>query len=567
MARVGRKRVGEILFDKGLITKEQLDEALAEQARTGKRIETVLIEHGLVSGDNATSCLALKEGFTYLQLSKLEDIKSETVKIIPERMARRFMAIAISQKKDTLVVAMVDPMDVVAIDSIKSTTGYEIEPVLSFKDEILEAIDKYYGEFADIDIGTSIQDLVKIEGEEVEEEEVDVTQLKLQADDAPVIKFVNLLLLQSIEERASDLHIEPTEKGISIRLRIDGVLREFPPPPRKLIKAIVSRIKIISDMNIAERRLPQDGRCKVRIGDKAVDIRVSTLPTIYGEKVVMRLLDKSKVLLSLKDLGFDPDDQAKVEEVLKKPWGTILVTGPTGSGKTTTLYAGLNYLRSPGKNIITVEDPVEYELEGINQVQVRSGIGLTFANTLRSILRQDPDIIMIGEIRDLETAEIAIQAALTGHLVLSTLHTNNAPSAITRMMDMGVPPYLIASSVDMVIAQRLGRRICQNCKEPYDVPQEILKHLNVSIPDRGFKFYRGKGCEQCGNTGYLGRVALYEVFPLSDIVKELVLGKVSEASLREQAVHEGMSDLRASGIRKVLDGLTTVEEILAVTGG
>jgi len=559
-----KKLLGQILIEQKLITTEQLKEALKRQEKTYNLLGTILIKMDLISEDEVLSCLALQQGATRVELSKTKIIDPEVVRIIPEQLARRFFLIPIARDDRTLTVAMADPIDIVAIDTIKINTGYEVKPVLSFKKEVLEAIDKHYGEF--VDIGKSIQDIVDVEAQQPEAEKFDTEPLKVEAEDAPVVRFVNLLLLQAVGERASDIHIEPGEKGVNIRLRIDGVLRKVAPPPKRMHSAIVSRIKIMSNLDIAERRLPQDGKCRVRIGPKKIDIRVATIPTIYGEKVVMRILDRSTLLLSLNDLGFEREEQRKFRDALARPYGMVLLTGPTGSGKSTTLYAGLNYINSPEKNIVTVEDPVEYELEGINQIQVKPQIGLTFAQGLRHILRQDPDIIMVGEIRDLETAEIAVHAALTGHLVLSTLHTNDAVSAINRLVHMGIKPYLIAASLNLVIAQRLARRICSGCKEPHTLPTKMLDRLNPLVLERrDFKFSRGKGCVQCGNTGHLGRVALYEVFVLSTRIKDLILSGTSESVLKQEATREGMRSLWESGVRKVLEGISTFEELLSIT--
>jgi len=477
--------------------------------------------------------------------------------------------VVISKDESMLTVAMVNPRDVVAIDNIRNSTGCQVKAVLSTKKDILAAINKYYEEVgaAEGDVSKSIQDLAKVEIGEIkaegEEEVVDTAQLKVQADDPPVVRYVNLVLMRAVEEGASDLHLEPGEKEVFVRQRVDGKLRELPPPPKKIYPAIVSRVKILSKLDIAERRLPQDGRAKAVIGPKSLDLRISTLPCIYGEKIVMRLLDKSGVLLDLEKLGFEGDHLTILKKNLVRAYGMILLTGPTGSGKTTTLYTGLNHINTPEKNIITVEDPVEYELRGINQTQVRANIGLTFARCLRTILRQDPDVIMIGEVRDLETAEIAVKAALTGHLVFSTLHTNDAISVVSRLGHMGVEPFLIASSLNLAIAQRLVRRICANCKEPYTVDSDDF--ANLGIP-KGTKLYQGKGCDKCNNSGYKGRSAVHEMFELTSNIRKMVLERKDEDTLRAEAKEtQGMLSLQEVGVKKALAGVTTLEEIMGAT--
>jgi type IV pilus assembly protein PilB len=494
----------------------------------------------------------------------VETVSLEAVQIIPERMAKAFSLLAVSLTEGTLKVAMADPLDVVAIDSIETYTGLEIEPVTAQKEEITEAIATYYG--APQDLEQSIQDLVTFESGETGEDQQDIDQLKVEADDAPVVRLVNLIMLQALEQRATDIHIEPREKSLCIRLRIDGTLRELNSPPKKMQSAIISRIKILSDLDIAERRLSQDGSCRIRVGQRTIDIRVSTLPTVYGEKVVMRLLDKANLFDNIEELGLGSREHEQFVSAIERPHGMLLVTGPTGSGKTTTLYTALNYINTPEKNIITVEEPVEYELEGINQVQVKSEIGLTFNNALRSILRQDPDVIMIGEIRDLETARIAVQSALTGHLVFSTLHTNDAVSSITRLVDMGVEPYLIVSCLNLVIAQRLVRRICPHCKEEYTPLLKTLKYLESVIGEEsGITFYQGTGCEHCGGIGYRGRMAIYEILQMDHEIAEMVAKGATERQMQEKLVRQGMVTLMGSGIELVKKGMTTLEEVLRVT--
>jgi type IV pilus assembly protein PilB len=497
-----------------------------------------------------------------LDLSKLE-IDPHVVRLVPREMARRFRLVAVGREGETLLLAMADPFDVVATDTVSANTGYEVKPAAADAHQILTLIDKHYGEA--IDIEASIQKIVDVEISGTGPGEGEAEQLSIEPNDAPVIRLVNLILLQAIEEGASDIHIEPHESGLCVRLRVDGVLREILPPPKRMQWAITSRIKILSGLNIAERRLPQDGNCRVRIMGRVVDIRVSIIPTIYGEKVVMRLLDKENLKTNLLELGFDSDALEIIKHAIQQPHGMILLTGPTGSGKTTTLYSALTHINRPEINIMTVEDPVEYDLAGVNQVKARPEIGLDFAAALRSFLRQDPDVVLVGEIRDLETASIAIKAAQTGHLVFSTLHTNNATSTVDRLLNMGVEPYLICSSLNLVIAQRLVRKICGSCREPYDPVPAALDRFRQVLEDAGdVTFFRGAGCRECSQTGYKGRVALYELFPMSREVKDLVLKGVVGSAIRDRAVADGMKPIIGTGMEKVRDGVTTIDEVLAV---
>ncbi len=497
-----------------------------------------------------------------LALSDL-DIDCHVVRLIPREMARRFCLVAIGREEDTLLVAMSDPYDVIATDTVTANTGYEIKPAAAAPEEILAIIDRYYGE--EIDIEESIQSILDVEVEGDGRADADTEQLSIEPNDAPVIRLVNLIMLQAIEEGASDIHIEPREKGLAVRIRVDGRLREILPPPKRMQWAIVSRIKILSGLNIAERRLPQDGSCRVRIMAKVVDMRVSVIPTIYGEKVVMRLLDKTNLMTDFADLGFDDRSLSIIKKAIAEPHGMVLLTGPTGSGKTTTLYSALTYINTPDKNIMTVEDPVEYELAGINQVRARPEIGLDFAAALRSFLRQDPDVILVGEIRDLETASIGIKAAQTGHLVFSTLHTNDATSTVDRLLNMGVEPYLLCASLNLAIAQRLVRKICENCREPYQPTPGLLARFREWLPDAGeVTFYHGKGCSDCGQTGYRGRMAIYEIFPITRAVKDSVLSGTLGAGIRDQAIADGMKPLAQNGMEKVSEGLTTIDEVLSV---
>ena len=496
-----------------------------------------------------------------LELSRME-IDPQVVRLVPRDMALRFHLVAVGREEDALLVAMEDPLDIVATDTVAANTGYDVRPAQADVHEIEAAISKYYGD--EIDIEKSIQNIVDVEVEGAGLQDGDAEQLSIEPNDAPVIRLVNLILLQAIQERASDIHIEPREKDIAVRLRVDGVLREILPPPKRMQWAITSRIKILSGLNIAERRLPQDGSCRVRIMDRRVDIRVSIIPTIYGEKVVMRLLDKGNLKTDLEELGFDAESLATIKDAISRPHGMVLLTGPTGSGKTTTLYSALSHINSPDKNIMTVEDPVEYELEGINQVQAKSQIGLDFAAALRSFLRQDPDVILVGEIRDLETASIAIKAAQTGHLVFSTLHTNDSTSTVDRLLNMGVEPYLICTSLNLVIAQRLVRRMCPECREAYEPDPLLVSRFRQALPDAGdVTFYRGAGCHECNNTGYRGRMALYELFPISRQIRDMMLQGIVGSAIRDRAIEEGMKPLVVNGMERVRDGVTTAEEVLA----
>lgn len=553
-----RKELGQILLEKGLITPEQLEEALKIQSETKKYLGEILIEKGFVSKEDVLNALTEQSKAKYIDLSKFKGIKPEIVKIIDEGIARRFICIPISKENDILTVAMKDPTDIVAIDTLRRLTGFKIRVVEANEHKIIELLDRVFSGLDNIP-----QMISELEEIKEEKEEIDVNQLKIAAEDAPIVRFVNSLFIKAIEKRATDIHLEPRENDVSLRLRIDGILHNFPAPPKSAYPGIVTRLKILSNLDIGERRLPQDGRIKIKIGIKEIDVRVSTLPTIFGEKIVMRLLDKEKLVLNMEELGFEKEELEKFKKALKRPYGMIIVTGPTGSGKTTTLYSGLTYINTPEKNIVTIEDPVEYQLEGINQVQIKPKIGLTFANVLRTLLRQDPDVIMVGEIRDLETAQIAIQASLTGHLVISTLHTNDTVSTISRLYYMGVEPYLIADAINIVLAQRLVRKICPECKMIDEEGIEILK--NYGLKDKEIVAYKGKGCSLCDFTGYYGRIAIYEVLEFTKEIREMILKKRSDDEIKELAIKQGMRTLRESAIRKVLNGITTISEALTVT--
>jgi len=561
------KRIGDILTEQGLITPQQLKEALeAQKNGNKKRLGEIFVETGVITREELYEVLQYVYETEYVDLSDYV-IDPEVISLIPEKVALQFKLIPISKNDDELIIAMANPLDVYAIDFVRGHTKIKkIKSLLAPEEDILNTINSYYelGEYDDIieKLGTEV--VFK-----EEEEEEDSKKLEAISREAPIIQLVNILIVQGVKDRASDIHIEPNEKGLLIRFRVDGMLHDIRTLPNTIKSAVVSRIKILAKMDIAERRLPQDGRFQVKFGTREVDLRVSTIPTVFGEKVVLRLLDKSKGLIKLEQLGFIPEQLEEFKSIITKSYGIILLTGPTGSGKTTTLYAALNEVNSKDKNIITVEDPVEYKLNRINQIQIKPKINLTFANTLRSILRQDPDVIMVGEIRDTETAQIAVQAALTGHLVFSTLHTNDAVSALTRLIDMDVETFLISSSVIGVIAQRLVRVICEKCKEEYTPGKNVLSGLNIkddSNNDGKIKLYRGTGCSFCKNTGYYGRTSIYELIVLDEEIRALIISKASSNVIKDAAIKKGMKTLKDSGLEKVLQGITTIEEVLRVAG-
>ncbi|NLG12268.1 MAG: Flp pilus assembly complex ATPase component TadA [Elusimicrobia bacterium] len=552
-----RKELGEILVEKGLITIEQLDNALVQQAIEDKFLGEILVEKGYITNKQIAESLTEQKKCDYINLTKIKNIKEDVIRIIPENIARRYKVLAIAMEKEKLVVAMDDPYNIVAIDTVMRIANKKIKVVRTEKQDLEEYLDKYYQTAIDLSGSASA-----LEAIEREDNSVDVNQLIVAADDVPIVKFVNTLFLEAIEKRATDIHLEPQENKISVRFRIDGALYQFPPPPKSAYTGVVTRLKILSSLDIGERRLPQDGRTKITVGTREIDIRVSILPAIYGEKIVMRLLDRQSLVKTLDKIGFYQDEEDLYKKGVQKPYGMIIVTGPTGSGKTTTLYSGLHYINTPDKNIVTVEDPVEYELKGITQVQIKPKIGLTFAEILRSMLRQDPDIIMVGEIRDLETAKIAIQSALTGHLVISTLHTNDTVSTISRLNYMGVPNYLIAESLHLIMAQRLVRRICANCKQEDVEGKEILKTMDIPVKD---KVYKGAGCSACNFTGYLGRVAIFEMLEVSRDIKKAISADAKEEDIRVLCAEQGFSSLRDAALKKVFAGITTVEEFLSKT--
>ncbi|MGE5284024.1 MAG: type IV-A pilus assembly ATPase PilB [Actinomycetota bacterium] len=556
-------KIGEMLLKGSLISADQLRGALEVQEKTHERVGSILVKAGYITDEELLAFLGRQFNLPVVDLSKYE-INPDVVRLLPEEMVQKHLALPINRVGSKMIVAVADPSNMAIIDGIGFKTGYSVELVLASERAITAEINKFFDrsmEFKDI-ISELDEDF-----EVIREEEVDTAELARGVDDAPVVKLANYLLTEAIKRRASDIHIEPYEREFRVRYRVDGVLFEAMRPPLRLRNALSSRLKIMASLDIAERRLPQDGRIKMKIGKgREMDFRVSVLPTIYGEKIVLRLLDKSNLQLDMTKLGFEPAQLADFNDAIHRPFGMILVTGPTGSGKTTTLYSALVDLNKVADNICSAEDPVEYNFAGINQVQTKEEIGLTFAAALRSFLRQDPDIIMVGEIRDYETAEIAVKAALTGHLVLSTLHTNDAPSTVTRLLNMGVEPFLVSSSLNLVVAQRLARRVCMQCREEIKIPPKALVDAGMK-PERIrlAKPAKGKGCGECSGTGFRGRVALYEVMPIKEEIKDLVLRGGSALDLQREAVRLGMKTLRQSGLTKLEEGVTTLEEVLRVT--
>jgi len=596
-------KLGEILVRENLISPQHLREALDYQREHGGRLGFNLVKLGLVSDDMITAVLSRQYGIPSVNLD-LFQIDEAVLRLIPQEVAQKHSVLPLSRVGATLTLAMVDPTNVFAMDDVKFMTGLNVEPVVVAEASIQQAIAKYYGSSKEIELSTvsndepvfetagkgsngngaiTRDDLVSLDSidfdhnhttEEVEvledNEEIDLATLSRMSDDAPVVRLVNVLLVDALRRGASDIHVEPYEKELRIRFRIDGVLYDVMHPPLKLRDALISRVKIMSKLDISEKRLPQDGRIKIKVKvdsrSRELDFRVSTLPTLFGEKVVLRLLDKENLMLDMTKLGFEAESLAKFQRNIIKPYGMVLVTGPTGSGKTNTLYSALQSLNTVETNIMTAEDPVEFNLMGINQVQMKEQIGLNFAAALRSFLRQDPNIILVGEIRDFETAEIAIKAALTGHMVLSTLHTNDAPSTISRLMNMGIEPFLVATSVNLIQAQRLIRRICKECKIEQPTPAEALMEVGFTAEEsKTLKTYKGKGCSVCNNTGYKGRIGLYEVLEVTDEIRELILIGASALELRKKAIDDGMITLRNSGLQKIKTGVTTIEEVVRET--
>ena len=585
-------RIGELLLKEKRITPEQLQQALNHQKANGGKLGHNLVSMGLVKDEEITALLSRQYGVPSINLAQFE-IDAAVIKLIPADTAQKYQIVPLSRAGATLTIAMTDPTNVFAMDDIKFMTGYNVEPVVASEAAVVDAIQKYYPIVAapkvtqssvSVQSGPSALEMASRgleelqakmdEGGDVEVleelQEISAEALAKQGEEAPVVRLVNVVLMSAIQKGASDIHIEPYEKELRVRYRVDGILYNIMSPPMKFRDAISSRIKIMAKLDIAEKRLPQDGRIKIRFNDnglgKEIDFRVSVLPTLFGEKIVMRLLDKDKLMLDMTRLGFEQESLAKFETAIMRPWGMVLVTGPTGSGKTNTLYSSISRINTPETNIMTAEDPVEFNLAGVNQVQVKESIGLNFAAALRSFLRQDPNIILVGEIRDFETAEIAVKAALTGHLVLSTLHTNDAPSTINRLMNMGIEPFLVASSVHLICAQRLVRRVCSKCKAENPHAPAALLQAGFSAEDANAVMpVKGTGCEHCNKTGYKGRVGLYEVMEVSEELRELILVGASGLEIRRKAVDEGMITLRQSGLRKVKEGVTTIEEVVRET--
>ncbi|MGI9104151.1 MAG: type IV-A pilus assembly ATPase PilB [Terriglobales bacterium] len=567
------QRLGDLLVKEKVITTEQLDQALKVQKESGTRLGSILVKLGYLSDEDVTNFLSRQYGVPAINLAYFE-IDPTVVKLIPYETAKRYQILPLSRVGASLTIAMVDPTNVFAMDDIKFMTGFNIEPVVASESSILEGIEKAYGTSQEEDLEKVMASMTDISDADVElqadEQEMGLTELEKAADEAPIVKLVNMILTDAVKKGASDIHVEPYEKEYRVRFRIDGMLQGIMSPPMKLKDAITSRIKIMAKLDISEKRLPQDGRImlKVNLGGKKkqLDYRVSTLPTLWGEKIVMRLLDKENLRLDMTKLGFESESLEKFTRAILKPYGMVLVTGPTGSGKTNTLYSAISRLNQPDTNIMTAEDPVEFQLAGVNQVQMKESIGLNFAAALRAFLRQDPNIILVGEIRDFETAEIAIKAALTGHLVLSTLHTNGAPETISRLMNMGIEPFLVATSVHMIVAQRLVRRVCGECKETVDLPPQALIEAGYTPEEaKTVKVSKGKGCGVCNNSGYKGRCGLYEVMEIDDEVRELILVGASAVELKKKAIERGMITLRRSGLIKAMTGQTTLEEVARET--
>ena len=562
-------RLGDLLIREGLITKDQLSKALSEQKSNGQRLGYNLVKMGFVQETEITKMLARQYRMPAVDLARFE-ADPKIIKLVPADVALKHLVLPLKREGRTLTVAMADPTNLSVLDDLKFVTRYDIFPVIAGEYTLRTALDKYY-EQVDAQLDTLLKDMEEEGGAEgelevVAQQEEDEQQGGATADDAPVVKLINAILTDAVKRGASDIHIEPFEHELRVRYRIDGALLEVMKPPLKLKAALISRIKIMSALNIAERRVPQDRRIKLKMGKRVIDYRVSTLPVLFGEKIVLRILDKGNLTLDLSKFGFEPKAEADLLKAILNPYGMVLVTGPTGSGKTTTLYSALSRINTMEVNIMTAEDPVEYNLMGINQVLVRNEVGMTFAAALRAFLRQDPNIIMVGEIRDIETGGIAIKAALTGHLVLSTLHTNDAPSTITRMVDMGIEPFNVASAVNLIVAQRLVRRICKDCKVEHQYLPEELKALGGDTKEfAGITFYRGKGCDTCGGTGYKGRAGLYEVMSLSPELRRMILKGASSTELSEQAVKDGMLTLRMDGLVKIRNGITTLEEVVKET--
>ena len=556
-----RRLLGDFLLEHNLITPAQLEEALRVQQQTGERLGKTLVRLGYVTEEEILDVLQFQLGIPQADLSSMV-LNPVLIESVPESVVRRHKVIPVKKEENRLVVAMADPLNVVALDDLRLATGFEIEPALATEKEIETAIKRYF------ELPGLHKAMPEVEAADVitRMEAVNLDQAEdLQVDEAPIVRLANSLIIQAINERASDIHIEPQKDGVRVRFRVDGMLRDAMVLPRKFRSPLVSRIKILADMDIAERRLPQDGRILTRYQDRDVDLRISSMPTVFGEKVVIRVLDKGRALLRIDQLGFEEENLRRFRDIIRHPYGMILITGPTGSGKSTTLYAILSEINSPERNVITVEDPVEYLLPGVSQVQVNPKAGLAFARGLRAILRQDPDILMVGEIRDNETAEIAVRAAMTGHLLLSTLHTNDAAGALTRLVDMGIEPFLVASTVLGVTAQRLVRLVCPRCKEPYEPDREVRERFLAGVSNEApVVLYRAKGCRYCNHVGYRGRTSICEVLPITPAIREMIVAKASAVEILRQAIAEGMQTLREDGVRKAVKGITTMEEVIRV---
>lgn len=570
---MGEPKIGKLLLARGLLTETQLSRAVIAQCGSGKVLGELLVELGYVTHEDIARALSDQLGIPYFEVNDGFKLEKEEVKLVPESIARRYCMFPIQNRSDSthqsITLVMRDPLDVEAISTVRSLTRLEIHKAVSSEACIRSVIDKYYQVEAYIE--RDLKDIVDVEtevGATAGEAGTDTDQLRVLANDAPVVKFVNLMLMQAVRDRASDIHFEPGEHSVTVRIRVDGLLREVTPPPKALYRAVTTRIKILSNMDITERRLPLDGRFKFKVHDRTIDVRVSSLPEAHGEKLVLRILDRQALLVDMKDVGFDPVMLKRFQRVLQAPNGIILLTGPTGSGKTTTLYGALNYLKDPAWNIQTVEDPIEYLIPGINQMQCKASIGLDFANALRSILRQDPDIIMIGEIRDAETAQIAMRSALTGHLVLSSLHTNDATSAIWRLRDIGVESYLIAATIKLVIGQRLVRLICPSCKHEQPPAGEEMDYAVRQNPAAaGWIYYKGAGCSKCAKTGYLGRSGIFEYLEITDAIRDLINKDSNAVEFRKKAIAAGMEPMALNGLNKVKAGLTTISEVMSVCAG
>ena len=560
------KMLGEILVHASKITEEQLNSALAEQKQTNEKIGQVLVSMGTIVEDDFIAAYSMQMGYRKADNFLLLEADQEAVSLIPEDFARTNSVLAVKKTDKVVTIVMEDPEDIATVDSVKRLTGLDLDIVVGGSELLTKAMDQHYGEITKAGkVEEAIQGITVITGDEDASEEVDLSPENASEEDAPIVKLVNLILQEAIKERATDIHVEPQEKKVNVRIRIDGVLQIIMTPPATSLSGLVTRIKILSKLNIAEKRLPQDGRFSIKTATKDIDMRVSILPTVYGEKIVMRLLDKSGFDFNLTTLGFPNKNLSVFKKVISQPYGMVVVSGPTGSGKSTSLYAALKEIKDERTNITTVEDPVEYQLDGISQVQVFDDIGLTFGSTLRSILRQDPDVLLIGEIRDGETADIAVKFSLTGHLVFSTVHANDAPGTLTRLLDIGIAPFLVGSCLNLVMAQRLVRKLCSKCKEEHTPSTEELALIGLTKKDVKSNLFKSKGCADCRNTGYRGRTAIFEMIPMARELRKLVFDNANEDEIRQAAIKNGMVTLRDAGNERVLDGTTSIEEVLRST--